>query len=73
MTEQQFPSPTFTFVKRELKTRSTHEQSRLKTNGKIENSAKNAFLASNIRDIAKTFIIASIIFTIEAMLYFAWK
>ncbi len=63
----------FSFVNREFNTRETSEANQDQVSKKPVHSIQTTFLASAKKDLLKTFILASAILTLEAVLYFFWK
>lgn len=66
-------NPTFNFVKREFSEEKTSNQELASKLERPERTNQTLVLASTSRDLLKTFILASLIFTTELVLYFALK
>lgn len=71
--KEQFTSPTFSFVKGEFESTQAQTSSLASKLEKQEKMVQTEILGSGFADLRKTFLIASIIFLIEAVLYLAWK
>lgn len=69
----QFPQPTFSFVKGEFDNSKSRTNAKTSFIEKSQSLGQSEFSASTSHDLIKTFAIATFIFALELVLYFAWK
>ncbi|MBI3289887.1 hypothetical protein HYZ78_00650 [Candidatus Microgenomates bacterium] len=68
-----FEPVTFNYVNREFTHSEAGKASQDQLSKKTVNSVQTVVLASTKKDLVRTFILASIILSLEAVLYFFWK